>query len=52
MIRNVVGNQMGPRQLELPPLILLSDSAGSYRTSPVPNTNGCCSWYLDRLRMP
>ena len=29
MMRNVVGNQIGPRQFELPPFILLSDSAGS-----------------------
>ena len=27
--RNDVGNQIGPRQLELPPLSLLDDSAGS-----------------------
>ena len=29
IIRNVVGNQIGPRQLELPPLSFVSDSAGS-----------------------
>src|ERR1051326_929154 len=29
MMRKVVGNQMGPRQFELPPLILFSDSPGS-----------------------
>ena len=29
MMRNAVGNQIGPRQFELPPFSLLDDSAGS-----------------------
>src|SRR4051812_31949252 len=52
MSRYVVGNQTGPRQFEFPPLIFTSDSAGSYRTSAPPKTNGWSLWYLDRLRRP
>src|SRR3954463_10439257 len=47
-----VGNQIGPRQFELPPLILTSASPGSDRTGPEPKLKGCSLWNFDRLRMP
>ena len=43
-----MGIQIGPRQLELPPNMAVSDSAGRYGTryswSPTQNTYGCSAW--------
>src|SRR5271169_1247477 len=56
MIRPLTGIQMGPRQLELPPNMPVSDSAGKYPTPyawpPAWKTYGCSAWNLDRARMP
>src|SRR5437763_17094648 len=50
--RKPVGNQIGPRQFELPPLIFDTASAGSYPTTLSANQNGFSSCAFDRLRTP
>ena len=48
MISALTGIQIGPRQLELPPNMPLSDSAGRYDTRyswpPTWKTYGCSAW--------
>jgi hypothetical protein len=52
MMRNVVGNQIGPRQFELPPLSFSLDSAGSYATRRPLHSKGCASRSFDSELMP
>ena len=52
IIRKLVGNHTGPRQLLFPPFNFSTASAGSYTTAALPKMNGFFSCTLLRLRMP